>query len=149
MSLYTIMLCNIDTCSCKKAARKLAKRVGKGSGCENRGLHCVYRQKNSCIQTESLWKCVLRINAHQAVHSSVFLYFTDLPACDFEYHLYSRRAGLHNSVRYSASPLQTHWCKNLSFTGKRPVWIKSPLTQIQYLWVSARFSLSWSQISDQ
>ena len=31
-------------------------------------------------------------------------------------------------------PPVTRSCNNLSFAGKRPVRIKSPLTQIQYLW---------------
>ena len=38
----------IDTCSCKKAARKSAKTVGKDSG-----LHCVSRQKDNRIETGS------------------------------------------------------------------------------------------------
>ena len=32
-----------------------------------------------------------------------------------------------------SKPHVTHWCNNLSLAGKRPVRIKLPLTQIQYL----------------
>ena len=49
MSPYTIVLRKIDSCSCKKAARKSAKTVGKDSG----GLYCVYSQKGNRIQTGS------------------------------------------------------------------------------------------------
>ena len=28
----------------------------------------------------------------------------------------------------------TPWCNSLSLAAKRPVWIKSPITRIQYLW---------------
>ena len=41
----------------------------------------------------------------QAVHSNAFPYFTGLPVSSSLYRLYSSRAGLHNSVRYSPSPL--------------------------------------------
>ena len=75
MSPYTIVLCKIDSCSCKKAARKSAKTVGKDSSGESGGLHCLYRQKDS-------WKLVklpfLELHA-LAVHSNALLYFTDLP----------------------------------------------------------------------
>jgi len=55
MSTYTIMLHKIDMCSHKMAAWKLAKTVGKDSGCESGGLHCVYRQKDNCVWTGSWW----------------------------------------------------------------------------------------------
>ena len=70
-------------------------------------------------------KCV------QAVHSNAFPYFTGLPVSLSLYRRYSSRVGLHNSASYSASPLTR--CNNLSLAGKRPVRIKLPLTQIQYL----------------
>ena len=54
MSPYTIVLHKIDLCSCKKAARKSAKIVGKYSGGESRGLHCLYKQKDNHIQVGSL-----------------------------------------------------------------------------------------------
>ena len=41
MSPYTIVLRKIDSCSCKKAAQKSAKTVGKDSGGESGGLHCM------------------------------------------------------------------------------------------------------------
>ena len=49
-----VVLRKIDSCSCKKAARKSAKTVGKDNGGESGGLHCVYGQKDNCIQTGSL-----------------------------------------------------------------------------------------------
>ena len=78
MSLYTIVLRKVDTCCCKKVAWKLAKTVGKDSGCESRDLHCVYGQKDIHIQTGSLWitffeECV------PTVHSNVHPYLADLP----------------------------------------------------------------------
>ena len=80
MSPYTNVLRKIDSCSCKKAARKSAKTVGKDSGGESGGLHCVNRQKDNHIQTGSL--CVelpfLKMRA-LAVHSNTIPYFTDLP----------------------------------------------------------------------
>ena len=51
VSPHTTVLRKIDMCSCKKAAWKSPKTVGKDSGCESKGLHCVYRQKDTCIQT--------------------------------------------------------------------------------------------------
>ena len=53
MSLYTL-LGKINLCSCKKAARKSAKTVGKDSRGESSGLHCAFRQKDNHIQTGSL-----------------------------------------------------------------------------------------------
>ena len=47
VSPYTIVLCKIDSCSCKKAAQKAAKTAGKDSSGESVGLHCVYRQKDN------------------------------------------------------------------------------------------------------
>ena len=44
-----VVLCKIDSCSCKKAARKSEKTVGKDSGGESGGLHCLYRQKDNHI----------------------------------------------------------------------------------------------------
>ena len=76
MSTYTIVLHKIDLYSCKKAARKSAKIVGKDSGGESGGLHCLYRQKDNRIQAGSLpflKTCAL------AVHSNMLPYFTDLP----------------------------------------------------------------------
>ena len=49
-----VVLRKIDSCSCRKAARKSAKTVGKDNGGESGGLHCVYGQKDNHIQTESL-----------------------------------------------------------------------------------------------
>jgi len=43
MSPYTIVLRKIDSCSCKRAAGKSAKTVGKDSSGESGGLHCLYR----------------------------------------------------------------------------------------------------------
>ena len=54
MTPYTIVLCKIESCSCKKAARKSAKTVGKDSDGESEGLRCLYRQKDNCIQAGSL-----------------------------------------------------------------------------------------------
>ena len=41
----------------------------------------------------------------QAVYSNAFPYFTGLPKSSSLYRSYSSRAGLHNSARWSASPL--------------------------------------------
>ena len=76
------------------------------------GLHCVYRQKDNCIQTVRLWNCVL-----------FFQYDTVETPCKLP-----------------------PWYNNLSLVEKWPAQIKSPLTQIQYLWESARFSLSGSHL---
>ena len=37
-------------------------------------------------------------NGDQAVHSNAVMYFADLPVSSSLYHLYSRRARVHNSV---------------------------------------------------
>jgi len=42
MSLYGIVLCKVDACSCKKAGLKVSKDSWDNSGWENRGLHCMY-----------------------------------------------------------------------------------------------------------
>ena len=52
MSLYTIRLCKLDTCSCKKAAWTSAKTLGKDCSCESGSLHGVYRQKDNHIYTD-------------------------------------------------------------------------------------------------
>ena len=54
MSPYTIVLRKIESCSCKKTARKSAKTVGKDSDGESEGLHCLYRQKDNRIQAGCL-----------------------------------------------------------------------------------------------
>ena len=46
MSPYTIVLCKIDLCSCKKAAQKLAKTVGKDSG--GAYIVCIDRKTTVC-----------------------------------------------------------------------------------------------------
>ena len=46
MSPYTIVSHKVASCSCKKAARKSAKTVGKDSGGESGGLQCLYKQKD-------------------------------------------------------------------------------------------------------
>ena len=69
----------------------------------------------------------------QAIHSNVFPYFTGLPVSLSLYRLYSSRAWLHNSCMIQCKLPVTRWCNNLSLAGKQPVWIKLPLTQIQYL----------------
>ena len=52
MSPYTIISHKFTrVLNCKKAAWKSSKTVGKDSGCENGGLHCVYGQKNNRIWT--------------------------------------------------------------------------------------------------
>ena len=66
----------METCFCKKAAWKSAKAVGKDSVGET-GAYIVCRQKDNCVQTESLWNRIFE-NAYQAVHSHVFPYVTDL-----------------------------------------------------------------------
>ena len=64
-SPYTNVLRKIDTCSCKKAARKSAKTVRKDSGCESRSLQGVYRQKDNYINGK-LVKSFIFLNAYQA-----------------------------------------------------------------------------------
>ena len=54
MSPYTITLRKIDSCSCKKAARRSEKTAGKDSGSESGGLYYVYRLKDNRIKTGSL-----------------------------------------------------------------------------------------------
>ena len=78
MSLYTIVLRKIDLCSCKKAARKSEKTVGKDSGGESGGLHCLYRQKTTVYKLEACEIAFFEMRA-LAVHSNALPYFTDLP----------------------------------------------------------------------
>ena len=79
MSPYTIVLRKINSCSCKKAARNLTKKVGKDSGGESRALHCVYRQKDNRIPTEiAFFENVWFICPQQRV--PVFHW----PACEFK-----------------------------------------------------------------
>ena len=58
LSPYAIVLRKMDMCSCKRAARKSAKTVGKDCGGESGGLHCVYSHKDNHIHTGSLWNCL-------------------------------------------------------------------------------------------
>ena len=48
MSPYSIMLPKVDSCSCKKATRKLAEIVGKGSGGEM-GAYIVSIEKKETV----------------------------------------------------------------------------------------------------
>ena len=133
MSPYTILSCKIDTCCCKKVALKSAKTVGKDSSCKSKGLHCVYRQKDNCKWTESVWIAFFEERV-PAVHSNGFPHFADLPVSLSLYCLYSIRARLHNSVWYSAGPLwhvgAIIW---VQLERNWPMRTKSALTQIQYL----------------
>ena len=58
MSPYTIVLCKFTRVLVKKLLesrqRQLGKTVGKDSGCERGGLHCVYEQKDNRIRT-GIW----------------------------------------------------------------------------------------------
>ena len=55
-------------------------------------------------------------NAYQAVHSNMFLYFTELPVSLYcLYCLYSSTAGLQYDT------VQARCCNNLSLAGKQPV----------------------------
>ena len=54
MSSYTNVLRKINLCSCKNTAIKSAKTVGKDSGGESGGLHCLYIRKDNRIQAGSL-----------------------------------------------------------------------------------------------
>ena len=103
-SPYTIVLRKIDTCSCKKAAWKSLKTLGKDSGCESRAYIVSIGRKTTVYRQEA-GEIVFFGNAYHDVHSNAFLYFADLPVSSSLYHLYSSRAGLHNSVWYSASLL--------------------------------------------
>ena len=147
MSPYTILSCKIDTCCCKKVALKSAKTVGKDSSCKSKGLHCVYRQKDNCKWTESVWirffeECIL------AVHSNGFPHFADLPVSLSLYCLYSIRARLHNSVWYSAGPPVTCWCNDLSSAGKKLTHADKIGSNSNSIFAgSAGFSLSRSHIS--
>ena len=51
--LYTIVLCKIDSCSCKKAARKSAKIAGRDKGGESGGLYCVHRKRTIIYKLEA------------------------------------------------------------------------------------------------
>ena len=78
MSPYTIMLCKIVSCCCKKAARKSAKTVGK-TAVVKVGAYIVSIDKMVTIY--KLEACEIDfLQTHAlAVHSNTFLYFTDLP----------------------------------------------------------------------
>ena len=84
---------------------------------------------SNCLRTES-GKISFFEKRIQAVHSNACTYFTGLPVSSSLYRHYSS-SGLH--MIQSELPV-TRWCNNnLSLAGKRPVQIKLPLTQIQYL----------------
>ena len=61
-------------------------------------------RQNNRIQTRTC-EIVFFKNVYKAVHNNVFSYFTDLPVSSSLYPLYSSRAGIYNSVWYSATPL--------------------------------------------
>ena len=46
VSVYYLVT-QMYTCSCKEAAWKSTKTVGKDSGCESGSLHCVYGQETT------------------------------------------------------------------------------------------------------
>ena len=75
MSPYTIVLRKIDSCSCKKAARKSAKTVWKDSG----GAYIVSIDKKTTVYKLEACEIAFFENACLDVHSNVLLYFTDLP----------------------------------------------------------------------
>ena len=62
----------------------------------------------------------------QAVHSNMFPYFTGFPV---SFIFIAAEPGF---IISTIQPV-TCWCNNLSLAGKRPVWIKLPLTHIEYL----------------
>ena len=68
-------------------------------------------------------------NAYHDVHSNVLPYFTDLPVNQ----AYIIFTVAEPGFMIQCKPPVTHWCNNLSLAGKRPVWIKSPITRIYYL----------------
>ena len=75
MSPYTIVLSKIDTCCFRNAACKSVKTVGKDSGFESGGLHCVHKQKDKPIRTGNLqitfWRNVYQLSI--AMRSHIFL----------------------------------------------------------------------------
>ena len=80
MSPYTIVLRKIDSCSCKKAARKLTKTVGK-TAVVKAGPYIVFIDKKTTVY--KLEACEIAFFEIQmcalAVHNNTFPYFTDLP----------------------------------------------------------------------
>ena len=75
MSPYTIVLRKIDSCSCKKAARKSEKTVGK-TAVVKAGAYIVSIDKKTTVY--KLEACEILETCALAAHSNAFLYFTDL-----------------------------------------------------------------------
>ena len=114
MSSDTIVLHEIDKCSCKikRMSAKSAKTVGKDSPWE-----IVSIDRRTTIYGLEAGEIIFFLNAYHAVHSNAF---ADLPVSSSLYHLYSSRAGLHTSVIsmiQCKSPV-TRWHNNLSLAGK-------------------------------
>ena len=66
-----------------------------------------------------------------AVHSNTFPYSTDVPV-RFKLIAFFIVAQAGFIIQYDTVQ-PPPWYNNLSLAGKRPVWIKSPLTQTKYL----------------
>ena len=74
MSLYTIVLRKIDSCSCKKAARNSAK-----TAVVKVGAYIVFIDKKTTVYKLEAYELPFLKTRALAVHSNVFPYFTDLP----------------------------------------------------------------------
>ena len=142
MFLYTIMLQKIDKCYCKKAAWKSAKAVGKDSSSESEGLHRVYRQKDNCTQTESLWNFAFwKTHAKLSIATCSHILLTCLSVVLFIV------AELGFIIQYDTvqAPVAS-WCNNLCLAGKQLGWDKIPSNSNSVFARSDRFLLSVSHI---
>ena len=88
----------IGSARLQNGSLKVSKDSWERQCCKSGDLHCVYRQKDNRNRLEAGEIFFLLKNVDQAVHSNMFLYFADLPVSSNLYRLYSRRAGVRNSV---------------------------------------------------
>ena len=95
MSPYAIVLHKLTCVLVKNTPWKSAKTVGKASGYESGGLHCVYGQKDTTVYGLEVGKTVFFEKRVLTVHSNLFPYFTGMPVSSSLYRPYSSRAGLH------------------------------------------------------
>ena len=97
MPPYTIVLCKFTRVLAKQQLENQQRQLGK-TAVVKAGAYTVSMDRKTIVFRLEAGKIVFFEKRVQAVHSNTFPYFTSLPVSLTLYHLYSSRAGLHNSV---------------------------------------------------
>ena len=97
VSPYTIVLRKLTCVLVKRQLGSRQRQLGK-TAVVKAGAYVVSIDRKTTVYILEAGEIAFFGNVYRDVHSNAFPYFADLPVSSSLYHLYSSRAGLHNSV---------------------------------------------------